>query len=70
MPIFLNFLLAQLLEFVFGDSVLKKEERVRKLVLDGEVPYILDPGLGRWLGLDHNVLGKRFEDIVFKIADH
>ena len=70
MPIFLNFLLAKLLEFIFGDLVLKKEERVRKLVLDGEVPYILDPGLGRWLGLDQNVLGKRFEDIVFKVADH
>ena len=52
MPIFLNFLLAQLLEFIFGDWVLKKEERVRKLVLDGEVSYILDPGLGSWLGLD------------------
>ena len=43
---------------------------MRELVLDGEVPYILDPGLGSWLGLDQNVLGKRFEDIVFKVADH
>jgi hypothetical protein len=41
-----------------------------KLILDCEVPYVLDPGLGRCLGLDQNVLDKSFEDIVMEVADH
>ena len=43
---------------------------MRKLVLDSEVPYVLDPGLSRCLGSDKNVLDKRFEDIVSEVADH
>ena len=42
MPIFKNLLFAQLLEFVLGERVFKQKKGMGKLVLDGEVPYILD----------------------------
>ena len=42
-PVFKNLLFAQLLEFVFGERVVEQEERVGKLILDGEVPNVLDP---------------------------
>ena len=70
MPVFLNLQLAQLLEFDSGERVYKQEEWMGKLILDSEVSDVLDPGLGRCLGLGQIVLGERFEDVVIKVADH
>ena len=48
----------------------KQDEWMGKLILDSEVSYVLDPRLGRCLGLGQIVLGERFEDVVIKVADH
>ena len=70
MPVIMNLHLAQLLEFNSGEWVFKKDEWMGKLILDSEVSYVLDPGLGRCLGLGQIVLGERFEDVVIKAKVH